>query len=299
MNNKVNSIIMKKIFLSAAIAALALTACNKENIATQEPVAVKFTNGVITRASGAEWAANDKVGIYMFTTTTTTPYEDNTNVEYTNSVAGTEATFKVQDEASTIYYPVDGTHVDFLSYYPYSSSKVGATDYIYEVDVNSQTDKPAIDLLISNNLTNKSVDTEALKFNFYHALAQMNVVVKAGADAPSLEGLEITVKGLINSAEYDITSDDIDFGTTTATDLDVLDQNAIIIPQSAAISFVVKTDDNSEGFETDAATVKFEQGKSTKITLTLNKTAVSFEGDATINDWVSSDNDAEFDAEQK
>lgn len=290
---------MKKIFLSAAIAALALTACNKEKIVDKDPVEVKFANGVITRASGAEWAADDKVGIYMFTTTTTTPYEDNANVEYTNSVAGSEATFTVVDQLSTIYYPLDGTNVDFLSYYPYSSSKVGAADYIYEVDVNSQTDKPAIDLLISNNLTNKAADTEALNFNFYHALAQMNVVVKAGADAPSLDGLEITVKGLINSAEYNITSDDIDFGTTTATDLNVLNQNAIIIPQSAAISFVVKTDDNSEGFETTPATVKFEQGKITKITLALNKTTVSLEGDATINNWVNSDNDAEFDAEQK
>lgn len=292
---------MKKIFLSAAIAALALSSCNKETTAEigTEPVAVQFTNGVITRASGSEWAQNDKVGIYMFTTSTTTAYGDNSNVEYYNSAeAGETATFEVQETANTIYYPVDGTNVDFVAYYPYSSKQVGAEDYIYSVDVNSQTDKPSIDLLISKNLTNKAVNTAALEFNFYHALAQLNVVVKSGVDSPSLDGLAITVKGLINSAEYTITSDAIDFGATTATDLTILNQEAIVIPQTAAISFVVTTTDNTTGFETSASSVTFEQGKSTTVTLTLNKTGVNFEGDSTITDWVESENDAEFDAEQ-
>ncbi len=292
---------MKQIFLSAAIAALALFSCNKENTAEvdTEPVAVQFTNGVITRASGAEWAQGDKVGIYMFTTSTTTPYGDNSNVEYTNSAkAGSTATFSVVDAAQTIYYPLDDTNVDFLSYYPFSDSKVGAEDHIYEVDVNDQTNKPAIDLLISNNLTDKAVNTVALEFNFYHALAQLNVVVNSGEGSPSLDGLDITVSGLINSADYTITSDEIDFGTTAATDLTILDGEAIVIPQTATISFVVTTTDNSIGFETSSSSVVFEQGKITTVTLTLNRTSVNFKGDATITDWVNSGNDTSFDAEQ-
>ncbi len=291
---------MKKIIYIAVAAAL--ISCNKENTTElgTEPVAAQFTNGVITRASGTEWAQGDKVGIYMFTTSTTTPYGNNSNVEYYNSAeAGSTATFKVQEVAQTIYYPLDGTNVDFVAYYPFSDSKVGAEDYIYEVDVNDQSDKPSIDLLISNNLTDKAVNTSALEFNFYHALAQLNVVVKSGEGTPSLYGLELTVKGLINSAEYKITSDNIDFGSTAATDLTILDQEAIVIPQTAAISFVVTTTDNTTGFETSSSSVKFEQGKITTITLTLNRTSVNFEGDATITDWVESDNDTSFDAEQQ
>lgn len=291
---------MKKIFLSAAIAALALSSCNKETTAEigTEPVAVQFTNGVITRASGSEWAQNDKVGIYMFTTATTTPYGDNSNVEYYNSaVAGETATFEVQETAKTIYYPLDGTNVDFVAYYPYSSTEVSATDYLYPVDVNSanQAKPTEIDLLISNNLTDKAVNTSALEFNFYHALAQLEIVVNSGVGSPSIDGLGITVKGLINSAEYTITSDDIDFGTTEATDLTILNQEAIVIPQTAEISFVVTTTDNTAGYETTASSVTFEQGKITTVTLTLYRTGVNFEGDSTINDWVGGDNDASFD----
>ncbi len=292
---------MKKFFLSTAIAALALSSCNKENTTEigSESVAVKFTNGVITRASDSEWAQGDKVGIYMFTTLTTTPYGDNSNIEYINSAeAGSTATFSVVDVAQTIYYPLDGTNVDFVAYYPYSDSKVGATDHIYEVDVNDQSDKPAIDLLISNNLTNKSVNTAALEFNFYHALAQLNVVVNSGVGSPSLDGLEIMVKGLINSAEYTITSDNINFGSTEATDLTILDGEAIVIPQTSTISFAVKTTDNQIGFETSSSPVIFEQGKITTVTLTLNRTSVNYEGDSTITDWVESDNDTSFNAEQ-
>lgn len=291
---------MKKIFLSAAIAAIALFSCNKEKTTEigAEPVAVQFSNGVITRASGTEWAAGDQIGVFMFETQTTTPYGSNANIAYSNTTdAGQTATFEVVDPSQTIYYPIDGTHVDFLGYYPFSDSKVDATTCLYQLDVNSQADLTLLDLLISRNLTDKAVNTAALAFSFSHALSQLSVVVNEGDGSPSLDGLEITVDGLINSASYDLTSDIIDFGSEVSTTLNVLNENAIVIPQVSDVSFTVKTADNPAGFETGAKSVTFEAGKQTTVTLTLNRTSANFEGDSTINDWEDSSVNPDFDAE--
>lgn len=277
---------MKKIIFIAAVATL--VGCNKDNneIATAENTAVEFTNGVITRASGTEWAAGDKIGIYMFGTGTTTVIESKGNIQYYNSQteAGTSATFEVEDAAQTIYYPQGDVAVDFLAYYPYGE-KVAVDDYVYEVDVNSanQADQTLIDLMVSNNLTGKSLSQTALSLEFAHALSQLNFVVSAGTGTPSLDGLTITVSGLINDADYDLTSQTITLGTT-ASDLEIVNQSAVIIPQTADLTFTFTTTENPTGFET-TKTMAFKSGESTTLTFVLNRTGVSLEGESTISDW--------------
>ncbi len=279
---------MKKVIYIAAVVA-ALTSCNKENseIATDENTAVEFTNGVITRASGTEWAAGDKIGIYMFGTGTTTVSQSKGNIEYYNSkdAAGTSATFKVVDADKIIYYPQGDVAVDFLAYYPYNSTKVGVSDFIYEIDVNTvnQADQTLIDLMVSNNLTGKSLSQTAMSLEFAHVLSQLNFVVTAGSGTPSLDGLKITVDGLINDADYDLTTQTITLGDT-ATDLEIANQSAVIIPQTADLTFTFATTENATGFET-SKTMTFNAGESTTLTFVLNRTGVSLEGESTISSW--------------
>ncbi len=283
---------MKKIiFVAAAIAAL--VSCNKDNndIAT-ENTAVEFTDGVITRASGTEWAAGDKIGIYMFATGTTTVSESNGNIQYSNSktVASESATFKVVRASETIYYPQDDAAVDFLAYYPYSSTKVGVSDLVYEVDVNTanQADQTLIDLMVSNNLTEQSLSKSALSLKFAHALSQINFVVTAGTGTPSLVGLAITVSDLINNAEYNLTTQKITLGKLV-TDLEIADMSAIIIPQTADLTFQFTTTENPMGFEVTKKGMEFNAGESTTLTFILNRTSVSLEGTSTINGWTPID----------
>lgn len=287
---------MKKIVL--AIAAVAtLVGCNKDNneIAATGDVAVEFTNGVITRASGTEWGATDEIGIYMFNTGATTVIENKGNIQYINSKAYdvdtpdyTSATFKVVEADDIIYYPQGNVAVDFLAYYPYSDSKVAVGDYIYEVDVTSdyQVDQTAIDLMVSKNLTGKSLSkTAALELEFTHALSQLNFVVNSGTGTPDLTGLEITVGGLYNSADYTLTTGGISFEDKATSVLTVSDKSAIIIPQTADLTFTFKTDDNQTGFTTTKDAMTFNAGESTTLTFNINRSGVSFEGESTIDGW--------------
>ncbi len=291
---------MKKIlYIAAAVATL--VSCNKENneIAATGNVAVEFTNGVITRASGTNWATTDKIGIYMFNTGATTVIEEKGNIQYYNSKAYdpdpdvadyTSATFKVVDANEIIYYPQGDVTVDFLAYYPYSDSKVSATDFIYEVDVNTanQADQTLIDLMVSNNLTGKSLSTTAaLSLEFTHALSQLNFVVNPGVGTPDLTGLTITVGGLKNTASYDLTDGTIVLGDTS--DLAVSNLSAIIIPQTADLTFTFTTTDNPTGFTTTKDDMEFNPGESTTLTFKINRTSVSLEGESTINGWTPVD----------
>lgn len=283
---------MKKIALAIAAVAI-LASCNKENNKIPASRAVEFTNGVITRASGTEWGTTDEIGIYMFNTGKTTVVESKGNIQYINSKEYegsspvlTSATFTVVDADETIYYPQGNVAVDFLAYYPYSNSKVSATDFIYEVDVTSQIKPAEIDLMVSKNLTNKSLSTTAaLGLEFTHALSQVNFIVNSGTGSPELAGLTITVGGLKNVATYDLTTGTIDFGSNMASELTVSGLSAIIIPQTADLTFTFKTTANPTGFKVTKDAMTFNAGENTTLTFNLNRTGVSFEGESTINDW--------------
>lgn len=290
---------MKKIAFAVVVLAT-FASCSKESsTVSSERVEVEFTDGVISRASGNEWEAGDRIGVFMFENGTTTVSEQKANIEYYNdkSENDTKASFVVAESSNTIYYPQNDEPVDFLAYYPYDSSKVGLNDFIYEVDVTDQTDQTAIDLLLANNLVKIYLSKTPLAFSFWHTLSQLTVVVNSGEGSPSLDGLEITARGLINSADYDLVNESIELADQS-TDLVILNQNAIVIPQSAEISFAIKTSENQEGFETVANVVNFQEGKRTTVTLTLNRTGVDFESDSTINDWEDSSTNPDFDAEQ-
>lgn len=280
---------MKKIIYIAAVIAT-LVGCNNENneMPSAENRAVEFTNGVITRACGTEWASGDEIGVYMFGTGTTTIIENKGNIQYYNSKteSGENAAFKVMNTDETIYYPQGDVKVDFLAYYPYGE-KVDVEDYIYEIDVTSanQTTPTEIDLMVSKNLKNKGVSNTAMALEFSHALSQLNFVVMAGTGSPELSGLKISVGGLINEASYDLTSGDIDFGSNQPSDLTVINNSAIIIPQTADLTFTFKTDENPEGFTATKENMIFKASENTTLTFILNRTGVSLEGESTINGW--------------
>lgn len=282
---------MKKIVF--AIAAVAtLVGCNKDNseIATTGQTAVEFTEGVITRASGTTWDAGDKIGVYMFGTGTTTVIEKKGNIQYYNSQTetGDKATFKVVEADEIIYYPQGEVAVDFLAYYPYDSAKVALDDFVYEVDVNDQSDKPSIDLMTSDNLVGKYLSKSSLAFNFTHALSQLNFVVESGIGSPSLDGLTITVGGLYNKATYDLTDGTI--VRSNMSDLAIVNNSAIIIPQDKAnLTFTFTTTANPTGFTTTKDEMEFNPGESTTLTFKINRTGVSFEDESTIDDWTQID----------
>jgi formylglycine-generating enzyme required for sulfatase activity len=93
--------------------------------------------------------------------------------------------------------------VDFIAYYPWKS---GQTLGNYPVDVSTQTNPAAIDLLYSNNATGKNKSSGAVQLSFTHALAKLALTVQKGTGIASLSGLTATIKGMNTQANFDLSA---------------------------------------------------------------------------------------------
>lgn len=195
----------KLTLFSMVSAALLLFSCNKDEAPApqEEPSAgtpAAFTTQ-ITRASGTAWDADDEIGIYMKTAgaiLSTTSVQAG-NMKHTTPGDGR---FSFASPENTIYFPADGSNVDFIAYYPYTTT---ITDYKYPVELggNQAGRLPRIDLMYSNNLVNKNKDSEDLTLGFNHQLALLELKI-TDQGGKSLMGMAVTITGMKTKSSFSL-----------------------------------------------------------------------------------------------
>ncbi len=144
------------VMLGALAGVMMLGACSVNDDITDntDDGAVHFTAGIaqvatpqgapVTKAAGTTWGSGDAIGIFMVGNGGTTNVIE-TNKEYTTTGSSTFTA----TTGNEIFYPMDGSKVDFIAYYPYESS-VTAIDNTIDVNVSgTQTtaSQAGIDLL--------------------------------------------------------------------------------------------------------------------------------------------------------
>ncbi len=280
---------MKKTIL-AALALVALASCAKENTAADvatDQVAAEFTAAAITRVADNAWEANDKIGITMTVSGTTTIADgDYDNVPHTVTEAGESGIFTPDSEV--IYFPVDGSAVDFYAYYPCST--LDADDNL-AVSVATQSFSD-IDIVAAKAET-KTKAAPTVTFSgdeaFAHQLSKLTITLKVGEGIDDLAGITTTIKGQYTTAKYNLYTSAIsamgDISDIVAiTDADGTKAEAILIPTDAiAGSSIVFTLD-SDDYTWDTSLIAFEQGCEHNYEITVTKTGIIVTG-ATINDW--------------
>ena len=293
--------------LSALLAlTLSLIGCsNDENLPGGENdgrVAIRVSSNIDvtdgtskpgTRAANDAWEANDAIGIFMLNGSTADTYS---NIAYTT--ADGNGTFTPQ--STTIFLPVDGNGRDFVAYYPYQSSMSGSS---YSIDLSSQTDQSAIDLMTSEkengeNSTVKGItkSAPAVKFRFHHRLCKLSLSIKAGTGltAADLSGLTITLGGQKTAGTFDVLTSGAVTATgegnqtvTLKTAADGQASEAIVMPSDdfsgMALTFATTNSGTYKWNVSSTSATKFEAGKVYKFNITINKTGISVT--ATIEDW--------------
>lgn len=189
-------------------ALLLLAGCSNDNEGAAAPegdgrVALEVSSGIESRAYDNKWESDDAIGIYMLKTGTATISEGAENRRYFTadggSAFGTTA-------GQTIYFPFDGSKVDFIAYYPYQKTQ---TNGAFALDVSAQTDLSAIDLMTAGV---KSTEAEPLDknhykvdFKFAHRLTklELNISNGNGISKSDLEGLKVEVTNQRTSGSYD------------------------------------------------------------------------------------------------
>lgn len=261
-------------------------------------VPLEVTGGISaqTRAADAAWAASDAIGIYMLKSGTTDIAESAANRRYTTAAG--DGRFSAADAAASIYYPIDGSKVDFLAYYPHSAS--GVADGKYALDLSDQSHLPAIDLM-SASVTGKDKSAPGVAFNFHHLLTKLELVNTPGTgiNTSELEGMTVKITGQRTAASYDILFEALDVADATATltlntSADGKKSAAILLPNTETavnpivpgrqLVFTLKT--GGEKFYWNIPDDKsFNAGEKNIYTITINRSGL--EVTSSITDWTS------------
>lgn len=197
-----------------ALTAVLLASCNNDDTPEVNDGRVNFTSGITATSQGTRvatdnqgnsvWSINDPIGIYMVANGTTTIAENAENIPYKATTPNPSTQF-VPLGATTIYYPVNTSpKVGFIAYHPYSSSVV---NWIYPVDVSTQTPQTDIDLMYAtanNGGVGYDKTSTNVNFTFSHQLAKLIINVSIGQGVTGTVSA-VSIKGMNTTAKFDLT----------------------------------------------------------------------------------------------
>lgn len=190
-----------------ALSTLALMSCtnNDDNSEWYGSEGIVFTTAIQSRVSGNTWNANDEVGIYMMNAGSGIEAATAQNKKY---IAQTNGTLTAAP-GNGIYLPESG-NVDFIAYYPYTTSVSGNK---LAVNVSDQSNPAAIDLIYSNGTKGVAATTSTtIKLGFTHQLTKVTLNVTKDGTIETLNGLGVNIKGVSTEGEFNLAD-----GTLTAT----------------------------------------------------------------------------------
>lgn len=287
---------ISNLFYVGALSTLALMSCtnNDDNSEWYGSEGIVFTSAIQSRVSGNTWNANDEVGIYMMNAGSGIEAATAQNKKY---IAQTNGTLTAAP-GNGIYLPESG-NVDFIAYYPYTTSVSGNK---LAVNVSDQSNPAAIDLIYSNGTKGVAATTATpISLGFTHQLTKVTLNVTKDETIETLNGLGVNIKGVSTEGEFNLAD-----GTLTATagtnNKDVAmyidaqgttaTATAIILPTAASTdqtSLNLTFNLNGQSFtHTISDASIFEKGKNVSFYANLsinNGKPVVTIGAATIEDW--------------
>lgn len=308
MKNNNNYKSMKN-YLIPAIAALTLAACssneNEPVDRTDGPVPVEFRASVgvtETRAIDQKWSATDAIGIFMvkagepFVPEHISERAENIRYVVDATAASTPGAFKPAD--ATIYYPMDDSKVDFYAYYPQGSvtNEETTTHYLYAINVATQTDQEALDLLYSNDVKGKKKTDKTAALTFKHQLCKVILTVEPGkgVSAGNMSGLTVKVNAQNTTATFDLTAGALKTDAANSADItlfkkaDAYIYEAILLPDAATSrTFEFDLNNGHDAPFTWAMEKALTVGSKYTYTVKLNRTGVEVTGQ--IGPWNAED----------
>ena len=195
---------MRKLYYLSLIILIALFACNKEDGQLDlQSVPVNFKTTVFeevkTRVIGVNWESGDKIGVFAIKNGSTLN-EGSIVDNYDNLSFSTTGNGEFYHDGQPIYFPEDGSAIDFISYYPYKSDIIS---FNYPIDIAEQ-----VDFMYSNNLKNASNTNASNNLDFHRVMSKVSLTIRPLGDG-SLEDLTVEVNGLKTKAFFSLASGEL------------------------------------------------------------------------------------------
>lgn len=268
-------------------------------------VALQVTGGihVQTRAHDTKWDKNDPIGIYMFAAGSTTVLEGVENIPYQTGAGDG----KFAPSGTAIYFPIDGSNVDFRAWYPYQN--VAET---WTADLTDQSSQAALDLMTADAKSNTepggttyNKNQPKVKLNFSHRLTKLvlNITGGNGVGTDELAGLKVEITRQWKTALYDPDIDGIGFDEASAditllTKADGKFAEAILFPDDLTHKALtvgrqlVFTLTTGEVFYWNIPNEKsFNAGEKNIYTISINRTGLEVTSE--ITDWTAGNDGGE------
>lgn len=284
------------LFVLAAYMFVGCSKSDKDN--TDENTLVPMNVGAYisnARSSGANWNNGDAIGITMFKKGTFNLAEGAfVNKRYITA-DGTTGSFSAADNNSIIYFPKDGSFVDFMSYYPYSAAMT--EDYILPLDISDQSVLPNIDLMTAQHISGDSKATPSVRLHFTHKLSMMivNLRLPVGEDVQRLVGSKVTISGMYTKGDYKLNNNTtgVDINTSSVANLALTSNSsgamaaAIVFPRVAGsgITFHIDLLDGGTYTATMGNDLELKSGYQYTFNITLQKTPIDVIAD--IEEWLT------------
>ena len=242
-----------------------------------------------TRAFDDQWNAGDQIGIYTLKAGTT-EIDAADNLAYRNTLTdGSAANANFAPAGKAANLPDDGSKVDVVAYYPYSTTAAAG---VVELDVQKQDNQALIDLL-GAKATGVSADAPQAVLNFKHKLTKIFMKTTA-EDGSSLSDLKAYIKGMYTKVSYSAFADELSMvsgDTKKDVEMRSADGNyveAIVLPNidgNDAATRNIEFEHNGKVYKAAiSADVKFESGKKYVYNVKFTATGVKIEG-AGITNW--------------
>lgn len=228
--------LMKRInLLSSVLLTLLFTACQEKETLQPTPQKVYFSgiiDGEGSRAYNSSWSEGDAIGVFMLSSADKKTLE--VNKQYTTTGNG-----HFSPVGDVLSFPIDGSKVDFIAYYPY---KAGVSLETYPIETAIQTNLESIDLLRSDNLQGRSNINKSNNLQFRHVLSK--VVLNLSSDG-DLTGLTATVKGVKTQGTLRLMDGKLTVNTIVADvpmhiSADGRTAEAILVPQTLNTPLVIE-----------------------------------------------------------
>lgn len=290
---------MKRILLSsismativcAMMTATLFSSCSSEdeqNTENQQPVELQIVSAINTRAANAAWTAGDKIGVFALKGTT----QDYSNMSY--STEDGSGSFLPTAEDQTIMLPYDGSNYTIAAYYPYTA---GLTNGSYSIDVSSQTDQEAIDLLVAAPVSGVNKMSPQAALDFYHKLVKIAITMKPGdgITAQQMAYMTVTISNQQTAGTCDVINNGDVVASGQASDVTLLTSadgttsEAILLPATTTDGMVItfsipNAGDYTWKVNSAAKSQSFGAGNKYKYDITINKTGLDV--NASIEDW--------------
>ncbi len=228
------------------------------------------------------WESTDEVGIFMFDSADGSTLSDNVKYGVSSGVGTSVAEFTTT-VGSEIIYP-NGTSVDFLSYYPYTSSEISDTKILAEAGKDML-------VAVAEDLSMGDV----VNFDFKHVMAQVSIAITASDEVVDLGGLVdlgVVIKSAYASAIYDMVGEEysamsgvqersFSFTVDVASGGESAQATAILIPYSYSTTVEFTLGDKL--YEAQFVST-LESGKCSNYTAVLGSDDVIFSA-TNIDEW--------------